>query len=406
MINKSNYNLSFIARASKVNKAGKAPIEVLISLGDERVVFSTGKLVAIESWNKDKQCVRGVNPEAVTLNEFIKNMRVRIYEEEIKLVKHGFAVTATLLRDALMNKVELIKEETILGIYRKHNELQYKQIGMGVSKGTYANSKHGLDLLEKFIKVTYNRDDVFLRELNRDFIEEFRIWLLTEHQLSHNGAVKYLALLKKVVNRAVANNKMAFNPFATYRLERQIVSPDFLTEEELRKIINFNSPLPRLERTRDMFLFACYTGLSYSDVKTLKAEHLERDNQGRMWIKKKRVKTGVLSRIPLLPAAKILLDKYAGSETLMPIYSDKDVNLFLKDIAILCQINKRITYHTARHTFASTVTLANNVSLIVVSKMLGHSNIRMTEHYAKLVDNCIGEEMDKLMKTYTGETAE
>ena len=200
MINKSNYNLSFIARASKVNKAGKAPIEVLISLGDERVVFSTGKLVAIESWNKDKQCVRGVSPEAVALNEFIKNMRVRIYEEELKLVKHGFAVTATLLRDALMNKVELIKEETILGIYRKHNELQFKQIGMGVSKGTYANSKHGLNLLEKFINDTYNRDDVFLRELNRDFIEEFRIWLLTEHQLSHNGAVKYLALYRTQQN--------------------------------------------------------------------------------------------------------------------------------------------------------------------------------------------------------------
>ena len=403
MINKSNYNLSFIARASKVNKAGKAPIEVLISLGDERVVFSTGKLVAIESWNKDKQCVRGVSPEAVALNEFIKNMRVRIYEEELKLVKHGFAVTATLLRDALMNKVELIKEETILGIYRKHNELQFKQIGMGVSKGTYANSKHGLNLLEKFINDTYNRDDVLLRELNRDFIEEFRIWLLTEHQLSHNGAVKYLALLKKVVNRAIANNKMAFNPFATYRLERQTVSPDFLTEEELRKIINFNSPLPRLEQTRDMFLFACYTGLSYIDVKTLKPEHLERDSHGRMWIKKHRVKTGVLSRIPLLPSAKMLLDKYAGKDTLMPIYSAKDINLYLKDIAILCQIDKRITYHTARHTFASTVTLANNVSLIVVSKMLGHSNVRMTEHYAKLVDTCIVEEMDKLMNTYTDE---
>lgn len=403
MINKSIYNLSFIVRPSKVNKVGKAPIEVLITLGDERVVFSTGKLVAIESWNKDKQCVRGVNPEAVSLNEYLKNMRVRIYDEELKLVKHGFAVTATLLRDALLNKVELIKEETILGIYRKHNELQFKQIGMGVSKGTYANSKHGLNLLEKFINDTYNRDDVFLRELNRDFIEEFRIWLLTEHQLSHNGAVKYLALLKKVVNRAVANNKMSFNPFATYRLERQTVSPDFLTEEELRKIINFNSPLPRLEQTRDIFLFACYTGLSYIDVKTLKPEHLERDKQGRMWIKKHRVKTGVLSRIPLLPSAKMLLDKYAGNETLMPIFSPKDINLFLKDIAILCNIDKRITYHTARHTFASTVTLANNVSLIVVSKMLGHSNVRMTEHYAKLVDTCIGEEMDKLMNTYTGE---
>lgn len=117
--------------------------------------------------------------------------------------------------------------------------------------------------------------------------------------------------------------------------------------------------------------------------------------------KEEACETGVLSRIPLLPSAKMLLDKYAGGETLMPIYSDKEVNLYLKDIAILCHIDKRITYHTARHTFASTVTFANNVSLIVVSKMLGHSNVRMTEHYAKLVDNCIGEEMDKLMNTYS-----
>ena len=372
MINKSNYTLSFTVRASKMNKAGKAPIEVLIAVGDERTVFSTGKLVALENWNKDKQCVRGTNSEAVVLNEFLKSLRVRIYEEEIKLVKHGFAITAMLLRDALLNKVELIKEETILNVYKRHNEMQHKQIGCGISKGTYANSKHGLSLLEKFIQSKYNRDDMFLRELNRDFIEEYRIWLLSEHGLSQNGAVKYLSLLKKVVNRAVANNKIAFNPFASYKLERQEVSPDFLNEDELRRIINFNSPLPRLER----------------------------DNQGRMWIKKKRVKTGVLARIPLLPNAKMLIDKYAGGDTLMPIYSDKDINLYLKDIAILCHIDKRITYHTARHTFASTVTLANNISLIVVSKMLGHSNTRMTEHYAKLVDKCIGEEMDKLMGTF------
>ena len=403
MINKSNYTLSFTVRASKVNKAGKAPIEVLISVGEERTVFSTGKLVILESWNKDKQCVRGINSEATALNEFLKNLRVRIYEEEIKLVKHGFAVTAVLLRDALLNKVELIKEETILSVYRKHNEIQYKQIGCGVSKGTYANSKHGLSLLENFIQFKYHRDDMFLRELNRDFIEEFRIWLLSEHGLSHNGAVKYLALLKKVVNRAVANNKIAFNPFAAYKLERQEVSPDFLNEDELRRIINFNSPLPRLERTRDMFLFACYTGLSYVDVKTLRAEHLERDNEGRIWIKKKRIKTGVLARIPLLPSAKMLIDKYSGGDTLIPIYSAKDINLYLKDIAILCHIDKRITYHTARHTFASTVTLANNISLIAVSKMLGHSNTRMTEHYAKLVDKCIGEEMDKVMDTFNCE---
>lgn len=400
MINKSNYNLSFTVRASKANKMGKSPIEVILSVGDDRTVFSTGKLVSVDSWNKEKQIVRGTNSEAVALNDYIKTLRNRIYEEETKLIERGFAVTAVLLKDALFNKVEVIKEETILHIYEVHNEMQFEQIGCGISKGTYANSKHGLSLLRKFIKKRYNRDDMFLRELNRDFIEGFRIWLLKEHKLSHNGAVKYLALLKKVVNRAVENNKINFNPFAAYKLARQERTPDYLDEDELRRIVNFNSPLPRLEQTRDMFLFACYTGLAYIDVKTLRKEHLERDTYGRMWIKKKRVKTGVLSRIPLLPNAKMLIDKFAGKDYLIPIYSDREVNLFLKDIAILCKIDKHLTYHTARHTFATTVTLSNNISLDVVSKMLGHANLRMTEHYAKLVDKCIGEQMDKLMNVY------
>ena len=177
---------------------------------------------------------------------------------------------------------------------------------------------------------------------------------------------------------------------------------DFLDEEELRKMINFDTPLPRLERAKDMFLFGCFTGLSYIDIKTLTPEHFEKDSAGRIWIKKRRVKTGVLSRIPLLPIAKLILDKYKGGKKLLPIQDPADINKYLKDIAILCGINKRICFHTSRHTFASTVTLANNISLEVVSKMLGHTNTRMTAHYAKLIDKCIGEQMDKLMDTFTG----
>lgn len=143
-----------------------------------------------------------------------------------------------------------------------------------------------------------------------------------------------------------------------------------------------------------------FTGLSYIDIKTLTAEHIEKDEKGRIWIKKRRVKTGVLARVPILPIAKLILDKYKGGERLLPIQDPADINKYLKDIAILCNINKRITFHTSRHTFASTVTLSNNISLEVVSKMLGHTNTRMTSHYAKLVDRCIGEQMDKLMNTY------
>lgn len=145
----------------------------------------------------------------------------------------------------------------------------------------------------------------------------------------------------------------------------------------------------------------CFISLSYIDIKTLTPEHFERDNSGRIWIKKRRVKTEILSRIPLFPIAKMILDNYKGGDKLLPIQDPADVNKYLKDIAILCGTNKRITFHTSRHTFASTVTLANNISLEVVSKMLGHTNTRMTTHYAKLIDKCISEQMDKLMDVFT-----
>ena len=183
-------------------------------------------------------------------------------------------------------------------------------------------------------------------------------------------------------------------------LFRSPVDIDFLNEEELRKIINFDTPIPRFEKARDFFLFGCFTGLSYIDIKTLKLEHFEKDDQGRIWIKKKRVKTGILSRIPLLPMAKMILEKYKGGDKLIPIQDAADINKYLKDIAILCNIDKHITFHTSRHTFASTVTLANNISLEVVSKMLGHTNTRMTTHYAKLLDKCIGEQMDAINNIY------
>lgn len=234
-------------------------------------------------------------------------------------------------------------------------------------------------------------------------MQSFHSFLRIDKGMAQNSSTKHLKLLKKIINLSVTNSYMVFNPFSNYKIEREPVEIDFLDEEELRKIINFETPIPRFEKAKDFFLFGCFTGLSYIDIKTLAPEHFEKDNTGRMWIKKRRVKTSVLSRIPLLPIAKLILDKYKSSGKILPIQDPADINKYLKDIAILCGINKRITFHTSRHTFASTVTLANNISLEVVSKMLGHTNTRMTTHYAKLLDKCIGEQMDKLMDTFNCE---
>ena len=398
---RSSFSLLFSTRNSKMRKNGKVPIEGTITVNGQKCSFSTGKLVLANSWDKVRQSVRGASEEAKNINKFLSAVKARMYEKEAELLDKGFIVTAELLKDAYLDKVERLKEHTLIGVLEEHNSELAPMVGKTISKATYFNFEHGGRLLKNYIQSRYDRNDLYLRELNLSFIQGFHSYLLGECGMRQNTTTKHLKFLKKLLNVAVANNYISFNPFNAYKVEREPVEIDFLDEDELRRIINFDTPLPRLERAKDMFLFGCFTGLSYIDIKTLTAEHFETDGAGRIWIKKRRVKTGVLSRIPLLPIAKMILDKYKGGEKLLPIQDAADVNKYLKDIAILCGIDKRITFHTSRHTFATTVTLSNNISLEVVSKMMGHTNTRMTTHYAKLIDRCIGEQMDKLIDNYT-----
>ena len=344
---RSSFSVLFAIRESKARKNGNAPIETTITVNGERTSFSTGKLVQIDKWDKTKQQVKGKDDESKSLNLFLQAVKNKLYEKETELMERGFVITAELLRDAYFDKVEALKEKTLLTVLREHNEERKMMVGKTVSPATYYAFEHTERLLKQFIKEKYERNDVYLRELNVGFIQGFHAYLL--QFMGQNSTTKHLKFLKKIVNLAVANCYITYNPLNIYKVEREPVEVDFLNEEELRKIINFDTPIPRFERARDMFLFGCFTGLSYIDIKTLTNEHIEKDDMGRIWIKKRRVKTGVLSRIPLLPIAKLILDKYKGGERLLPIQDPADINKYLKDIAILCNINKRITFHTRRH---------------------------------------------------------
>ena len=401
---RSSFSILFSIRERKEKKNGNTPIEVTITINGERCSFSTGKQIKVTSWDKNRQLVKGKDEEATSLNNYLKSVRAKLYEKEAELLDRGFIITAQLLYDAYFDKVECLKERSLLSVLEEHNTERKAMVGKTVAPATYWIFEYTGRLLREFILKKYNREDLYLRELNIGFIQGFHSFLLSEKKMGQNSCTKHLKFLKKLLNLAVANSYISYNPVNAYKVEREPVEVDFLDEEELRKIINFDTPIPRFEKARDFFLFGCFTGLSYIDIKTLAPEHFEKDSAGRIWIKKRRIKTGILSRIPLLPIAKLILDKYKGGEKLLPIQDPADINKYLKDIAILCGINKRICFHTSRHTFASTVTLANNISLEVVSKMLGHTNTRMTAHYAKLIDKCIGEQMDKLMDTFTGDS--
>ena len=393
----------FSLRESKKNKSGLSPIEVSISYGGDRIYFSTSKSIRPSKWNKQKQMVKGNSPEAQLINNYLIELRNKIYEKEIELMKRGYMVTVHLLKDAIYNKVESLRDKTLMQVVYEHNDNKGKLLGKGISRATYYCFEHSKKLLLEFMQKEYKRDDIPLKEVNLGFMQSFHTFLLSNKGMAQNTCTKHLKYLKSIIALAVSSNYISYNMFANYKIERKPVDIDFLTEEELRKVINFDTPIPRLEKARDFFLFGCFTGLAYIDIKTLRIEHFERDDDGRIWIKKKRVKTGVLSRIPLLPMAKMILEKYKGNDRLIPIQDASDINKYLKDIAIYCHIDKHITFHTSRHTFASTVTLANNISLEVVSKMLGHTNTRMTTHYAKLLDKCIGEQMDSITGIFSSD---
>lgn len=394
------YTINFWVSPSSARKDGTAPINVTITLNRQRASFSSNKKVNPKDWDSTRQRVRGSNETSKLINESLLQIRNKIYKKEIELLERGYILTADLLRDAYQDKVDAIQSKTFIQIYNDFLCSQSKVVGKEISDATYYHYTRTLILLKEYMNTKYKRDDMFLLELNYSFIADFDIFLKTEYKQKKNTTVKYLRCLKRVINMALANRYLQVDPFLNYKVERENVEKVFLTEEELRAIINKDFSFPRLERVRDIFIFSCFTGLSYGDVKTLDESHFVKDKEGRVWIKKHRVKTGVLSRIPLLPIPKLILEKYRGGEKLLPIIDISSTDSYLKEIADLCGINKRISFHTARFTFATTVTITNRISLEVVSKMMGHTNTRMTSHYAKIVDKYIGEEMDKLMNAY------
>lgn len=394
------YTINFSASPSKARKTGLMPIYATITLNGERATFTTGKYIQPAQWDATKQRARGTSDTSQAINNHLLKVRNKIYQKELELMNRGYIVNANTLKDAYLERVEAIQGKTLCQIFEEYLVDARKAIDIEVKKDTVYSYERTYDLLKDYLKLKYKRTDFALQELNRDFIEKFNLYLRSDLKHKKNTAVKHLRCLMRVVNVAVANRHLSFDPFLNFKAQREICERVFLTEEELRLLINKDFRIKRLERVRDLFVFCCFTGLSYSDVKTLTPEHFETDANGRIWIKKKRVKTGVLFRVPLLPIPKLILEKYKGGDKLLPVVDLSSMDAYLKEIAELCGINKNISSHTARFTFATTVTITNRISLEVVSKMMGHTNTRMTSHYAKIIDKYIGEEMDRLNELY------
>ena len=394
---RNTFSVLCYARKREQGKNKQYPIMVRITVDGEQVQFNSQLMVDKKMWSDNG--VVGCNATAVHLRtqiEKIKTDITRIYEKEIENKRHPSPLKLKNIYLGIETKTN-----TLLTIFKKMNEEKFKEVGTSLSLNTYKKYDLTYRRLEEFIPVKFKKEnykDIPLTEINEEFIIGFRNFLRVDKKVGHNATSKMMQLFKKAITRARNAGMLQSNPFLQPITFVQ-VDKGFLTMEELQAVMNKEIGIERLEKVRDVFVFSCWTGLAYIDVYTLKDENIQKYLDGNYWIISKRHKTGIPINVRLLDIPLKILKKYKGKQPdhrALPMPSNQKMNSYLKELADICGIRKNLTYHIARHTFATTVTLTNGVSMESVSKMLGHTNIRTTQIYAKVINQKSGCEMDAL----------
>jgi len=390
-------SLLFFIKKSKVNRAGMASIFLRITLDGRRCEFSVHRKVHPDYWNSRAQVVIGNSAEAQEINRHLSGLKNKVYTIQQNLERDNQSFTASDIRDVLIGKDKT--QKMLLETFQEHNDEVDSLIGKDFAAGTAERYRTCKKHVAAFIKQKYKKNDIPVQDVNHSFITGFEYYLKTTRKCAHNSAIKYITNFKKIIRIAHANNWIDKDPFLYWKGKLKIVDREFLTEEEIQKIIDIDFKMERLSQVRDIFIFCCFTGLAYADVKKLNRSDISMGADGEEWIKTKRSKTDTRSNIPILPIAKTIIDKYRDNELLkekdlvLPVLSNQKMNAYIKEIATLAGITKNLTFHLARHTFATTVTLTNGVPIESVSKMLGHTNLKTTQHYAKILDMKVGKDM-------------
>ncbi len=395
--------LCFIKK-TKLLKNGNAPIFMRITYNNENTEFGIKESITPKLWNKKLEKIDGNSSEVQKTNSLLEQYKQRIHTLKFILEGEGINVTALKIKEKLLGKKE--NRKTVVKIFEEHNIDAHALIGKDFAADTVQRYETTLMHFKNFIKKKYNRDDIAFSELTPHMMGQFEMYFKTERNCSHNTTIKYLKNFKKIILIALANGWIQKDPFIGMRFKQTPVDTIYLTPKELNAIRYKKIDIKRLENVRDVFIFCCFTGMAFSDVKSLKKEHISTDDDGISWIHKKRTKTNQMSTIFLLDAPKALIEKYENHpqvqcrDILLPVPTNQKMNAYLKELADICDIKKPICTHTARHTFATTVTLENEIPLEVVSKMLGHSNTKMTQHYARTTENLIKRSMTKIAEKY------
>ena len=404
-VKRNTLSVLFIIKKSKLLKNGEAPICMRITVNKRVAEVMIKRSIPVDLWNQKKECSKGKDRAATELNHYINTVRAKILQIHRELEIDNKTITADIIKDCFYGRDKV--QRSLLEVYAEHNEKCRALIGKEYTESTVTKFDTSINRLKEYIRSCYHRDDIMLAGLDGQFIRDFDFWLKTEKHCQNNSALKHLKNLKKVVRIALANDWIKKNPFYGIHFKQEEVNVEFLSREELDVLMNKEFTIKRLEQVRDIYVLCCVTALAFVDVQQLSREHLIKDNNGALWIRKARQKTNQMCNIPVLSIPQRILRKYEDNAecikkgVLLPIISNQRMNAYLKEIADLCGITKRLTTHVARHTAATVVFLANDVSMENVSKILGHSNIRMTQHYAKVLDSFIMRDMVNVEKNFS-----
>ena len=397
-------SILFYSKTSKMTKDGLIPIYLRVTINGARFEQSTQRYISPDKWSIDTGRAKGNSEEARTVNHFLDTLRQKVYNYQREVIAEGEFFNLESFRKKWLGIQE--KAYTLLEVFKHHNDQMFSLIGTDCSKATYGKYKTTYDHTVAFLKWKYLAQDIEITKLSYGFITDFEFYLKTQPKCNHNTTIKYLTNLRKIVNICIKNGWLVKDPFFGFKMSKKEVVRDFLSEDELQTLISKDFGNDRLNQVRDIFIFSCFTGLAYVDAKRLKRSDVAIGIDGEKWIFTKRKKTDSPTRIPLLPTVLQIMEHYKDyiqctkNDSLLPVPSNAKLNAYLKEVADICNIKKHLTFHIARHTFATTVTLNNGVPIETVSKMLGHKSIKITQIYAKILDRRVSDDMQVLRNKF------
>ncbi|WP_117885808.1 site-specific integrase [Aureibaculum luteum] len=398
----STFAVIFFTRKSRSNPK-ELSIYARITVDGQRTEISLKRCVQVCNWDNSKARARGTASNSRILNKYLDQVYGQLLDCHRQLLEEFKIISAKSIKARYMGEDDQLK--TLNELIKYHNTNMVSVLKAGTMKNYYTTERY----LNKFLVQKLKANDIYLKQLNYRFIIDFEQYLrnyspkLKRKTLTNNGVMKHLERFKKMINLGIKLEWLVKNPFSRFQLRFDKYDRQYLSQRELELIESTTFKSERLERIKDIFIFSCYTGLSYIDVKQLTVHQIVKGIDANFWIYTKREKTNETVKVPILPKALVIVEKYKviskemGSELLLPLYSNQKTNSYLKEIAKDCGIRKNISFHVARHTFATTVLLSNGVPIETVSKLLGHTKLSTTQIYARVLEHKISEDIQNLM---------